>query len=371
MLFSELHRMSSSLARSFMKHSSEVVAECGHIHVVIGPMFSGKTTTMGTLVERYAHAGLRCCIVRYVADNRYSDNDVVTHRGMVVGNGATASVTTLTLAHLRDGDFAAYDVVGVDEGQFFDDIVSVCDELARNKYVVVAYLDADSERRAFGPVGELVARAEHVDKLTAVCKCGRNASFSRKFTVAGDSIVDIGGGDKYAAVCRRCHTGAIADAPVCAMAPLAAPVLVAGPSLPSKYISTEHRDVFLVDPRVFEAIGTRGTINKLVWVSGPDRPLPAAHTLTPAIGGGYTHYASLAIVNAGNPTQRIQYGSSQLLYATLREVVEYHHAGVIGDCAVGDTRVATLQLCHAMVPGAGNDTPCVVYVLHPSPAITA
>jgi thymidine kinase len=167
-------------------------------------MFSGKTTSMLTAVERRAHVpGLRCVIVQHVDDNRYpSVNGIMNHRGHEFGK-----VENLSASKLSDLDLNEFDVVGIDEGQFFPDIVAESDRLASlGKFVVIAYLDSTFEKKPFGSIGELVARSEIVEKLSAVCKCGRDASFNKRIA-GGDCEREIGGADKYEARCRACfHT---------------------------------------------------------------------------------------------------------------------------------------------------------------------
>ena len=100
---------------------------------------------------------------------------------------------------------ADHDVIGIDEGQFFPDLVDFCDEMANaGKIVIVAALDGDFRRKPFGSVLELVPLAESVTKLTAVCtSCFGTASFSKR--IVNDTAVEcIGGADKYIAVCRAC-----------------------------------------------------------------------------------------------------------------------------------------------------------------------
>jgi thymidine kinase len=96
-------------------------------------------------------------------------------------------------------------VIGVDEGQFFSDLVEVCDNWANEgKVVIVAGLDATFQRKNFGKICDLIPRAEHVKKLTAICKfCGAVASFSKRLNERVEEIL-IGGPELYASVCRKC-----------------------------------------------------------------------------------------------------------------------------------------------------------------------
>ena len=192
------HTAMSNGSHSPMKQSRDAGGHDGHISIFIGSMFSGKTTSMTMCVERYARAGKRCCIVSTPCDNRFDlSSGMKNHRGHVFDG--------LDLHHcasLADIDLSSYDVVGVDEGQFFPDIVATSDSLSNNgKIVVIAYLDSNFERKPFGPIGELIARAEYCEKLSAVCKCGKDGSFNKRL---GDGKEEVQVGTDYAALCRRC-----------------------------------------------------------------------------------------------------------------------------------------------------------------------
>ncbi len=177
-------------------------------------MFSGKTSELLRLVERQQIAKRRCVLIRYskgtrslsplTPDDRYSTDCVATHHGQQM-----PAVSATTLRSVLP-ECLNYDVVGIDEGQFFPDVVDVADELANyGKVVIIASLDGTFERLPFpSRVLDLVARAEHVVKLHAVCSvCGGNAPFSKRLSQEKDVQV-IGGADKYIAVCRACHHAA-------------------------------------------------------------------------------------------------------------------------------------------------------------------
>jgi thymidine kinase len=103
------------------------------------------------------------------------------------------------------GALADYDVIGIDEVQFFGNVVDPCTQLAASGKIIIACgLDADHARRPFGCVPQLIAVAEDVVKLAAVCKCGADAAFTLR-TVEATEIVLIGGKDKYRPVCRKCY----------------------------------------------------------------------------------------------------------------------------------------------------------------------
>jgi thymidine kinase len=167
------------------------------ITAIIGPMFSGKTTDMLRRVRRYHIAGRRTMVVKYAKDTRYSATDCATHDG-----NAADAVSAMRLA---DVDASGADVVGIDEASFFPDLVEYCDAWANaGKHVIAAGLDATYQKMPFGPMAELIPRAEAVVKLSAVCvQCKADAAFSHCIQPTGEAI-QIGGKGDYLALCRRC-----------------------------------------------------------------------------------------------------------------------------------------------------------------------
>jgi thymidine kinase len=170
-------------------------------------MFAGKTTELQRRVKRYQHANQRCLIVKFSGDNRYTEEDVTcTHDGAKLHSkeGSIKTIAASTLAQLQDM-MSPYSVVAIDEGQFFPDVVEVCDALANSgKIVVVSALDGTFERQPFNNILNLIPMAESVQKITAVCKvCFRDAHFSKRIT-ADKRVEVIGGADMYIPVCRDC-----------------------------------------------------------------------------------------------------------------------------------------------------------------------
>lgn len=178
----------------------------GSVHLFIGPMFSSKSTSMCCAVERYHIANKLCVIVKYRKDTRYDhlakSGGVVTHAGY-----EHSKVPIVHAESLKDvlEEISEYDVIGIDEIQFFSDCVEVVHALANvGKVMICAGLDGDFRGKPFGRVLELIPIAEEVIKLKAVCmKCCGDASFTARITNETDIEV-IGGADKYIAVCRRC-----------------------------------------------------------------------------------------------------------------------------------------------------------------------
>lgn len=171
------------------------------LELIFGPMFSGKTTELIRRVERHQIAKRKCAFVKHTIDTRYSENRIIAHSGRErMSTFVQASFDTLTLNNLME-----YDVIAIDEGQFFPDIVESCEFLAnKGKIIIVAALDGTFHRKPFGRILELVPLAESIVKLNSVCmRCFRDAAFTKRLGSEQQDI-DIGGAEKYSAVCRNC-----------------------------------------------------------------------------------------------------------------------------------------------------------------------
>ncbi len=174
--------------------------KAGWIEVVVGSMFSGKTEELIRRLRRAQIANQEVGIFKPAIDTRYSETEVVSHGGNSIPSQAvTSSQQILLLA----GDVK---VIAIDEAQFFDNgIVSVAMELAnRGKRVIVAGLDMDYTGKPFGPIPALLANAEFVTKVHAICqKCGSLANYSFR-KAANSSQVLLGEKDSYEPRCRHC-----------------------------------------------------------------------------------------------------------------------------------------------------------------------
>jgi thymidine kinase len=189
----------------------------GWLEVVCGPMFSGKSEELMRRLRRAQIAGQRVAIFKPAIDDRYAAADVVSHAGARMRAVAVSSVPELRpRAH-------GYDVIGIDEVQFFESsIVGAALELAdAGARVIAAGLDQDFRRLPFGPIPELLAHAELVDKLQAVChRCGGPATSTQRLVdgrpapYSGETVV-VGAAEQYEARCRGCHEAG-ADAGVAA-----------------------------------------------------------------------------------------------------------------------------------------------------------
>lgn len=177
----------------------------GKISLILGSMYSGKTTEMLTSLRRYQLAKKRCLLIRYSHDMRYDEQ--ARNGGIVTHDGHEFVFDTFRCDRLSkaDGVIRDYDVIGIDEGQFFTDIADADTYADIGKIVVVSALDGDYLRRPFGNIHLLIPHCEKVVKKNAVCsECGEDAAFTKRI-VAGDALIDIGADDKYRAACRQCY----------------------------------------------------------------------------------------------------------------------------------------------------------------------
>jgi len=173
----------------------------GSLELIVGPMFSGKTTELVRRVERCKHANKDVEIFKPAIDSRYSADYVVTHGGThvparVIRDDASDIWVT-----------AGVEVIGFDEVQFFGNWVVnwIEDHIWRGYRIVASGLDQDFLGRPFGPVPALLAKAESITKLTAVCTvCGDDATRTRRLSGSLD-LVEVGGKEEYDAVCRKCY----------------------------------------------------------------------------------------------------------------------------------------------------------------------
>ena len=174
--------------------------KCGWIEVICGSMFSGKTEELMRRLRRAQLAGQGVEIFKPAVDTRYSHDDVVSHNANSMCCTPVDSPQQILL--LAGG----VQVVGIDEAQFLDaELPAVCEALAKQgARVIVAGLDMDFQGKGFGPMPALLATAEHITKLHAICMvCGDPALFSYR-TSGGAATILLGETDKYEARCREC-----------------------------------------------------------------------------------------------------------------------------------------------------------------------
>lgn len=181
----------------------------GWIEVIAGSMFSGKSEELIRRLRRAKIARQKVQVFKPKIDVRYSHDHIVSHSEM-----RHESSTVETAAELLSKVEKETEVVGIDEGQFFDnDLVEVANRLAaRGVRVIIAGLDQDYTGRPFEPMPQLLAVAEYITKTHAICvRCGQPANYSQR-TFESEERVAVGAGDRYEARCRRCFVPH-ADAP--------------------------------------------------------------------------------------------------------------------------------------------------------------
>ncbi|MEC3878654.1 thymidine kinase [Parapedobacter sp. 10938] len=172
----------------------------GSIEVICGSMFSGKTEELIRRVRRSQLAKLPVAIFKPAMDTRYHDTDIISHDS----NSIPSTPVNHSSAIVLLGSVAK--VVGIDEAQFFDDgLPDACTQLANAGIrVIVAGLDMDFKGQPFGPVPALMAIAEHVTKVHAVCvRCGAPANYSYRITEDDQQLL-VGEKDSYEPRCRTC-----------------------------------------------------------------------------------------------------------------------------------------------------------------------
>ncbi|KAI3753446.1 hypothetical protein L2E82_25498 [Cichorium intybus] len=176
----------------------------GEIHVIVGPMFAGKTTALLRRIKFEATNGRNIVMVKSSKDTRYAINSVVTHDGTKYPCCALPDLLSFKQKFGEEA-YEKLDVIGIDEAQFFDDLYEFCCKAADHdgKTIIVAGLDGDYLRRNFGPVLDIVPLADSITKLTARCElCEKKAHFTfRKTTDTKTEL--IGGADMYMPVCRQ------------------------------------------------------------------------------------------------------------------------------------------------------------------------
>ena len=181
--------------------------EHGWIEVVAGSMFSGKSEELIRRLRRAQIARQKVQIFKPLIDNRYSESHIVSHSDMRI-----ESVNVGTSRELLEHVHEDTEVVGIDEGQFFDaDLPAVCNALAdRGKRVIVAGLDQDYLGRPFEPMPQLLAIAEYITKTLAICMvCGEPANHTQRLVVSSDRVL-VGAPGLYEARCRRCFDPSLA-----------------------------------------------------------------------------------------------------------------------------------------------------------------
>ena len=188
----------------FIERGIDRQKRTGSIEVIAGSMFSGKTEELIRRLKRAKIARLKVEIFKPAIDTRYSVAEVVSHdENSILSTPVENSGNIMLLT----GDV---DVIGIDEAQFFDNgLIEVCVSLAdMGIRVIIAGLDMDFKGKPFGPIPGLMAVADHITKVHAICmRCGDVAQFSHRLSKA-DKLVLLGEKEEYEPLCRSCFTKA-------------------------------------------------------------------------------------------------------------------------------------------------------------------
>jgi thymidine kinase len=178
--------------------------QSGYLELILGYMFSGKTTKLLEIYNMYRICDVDCCVVNYDKDKRYHEELLSTHDKKMI--------PCINVKHLREAvtseNVSKYTVFLINEGQFFDDVDDVVLDLVQhhNKKVYVCGLDGDYKQNTFGKLLNLIPHCDNYSKLHAICKkCkdGTLASFSKRITTETDQ--EVIGSDNYIPVCRKCY----------------------------------------------------------------------------------------------------------------------------------------------------------------------
>ncbi|WP_430809463.1 MULTISPECIES: thymidine kinase [unclassified Carboxylicivirga] len=184
----------------FLENKANRDSQKGWIEVIVGSMFSGKTEELLRRLKRANIARQKVEIFKPMVDVRYSNDEVVSHDANAIRSTPVESSGNILLLS------GNVNVVGIDEAQFFDQgLADVCQQLANQGIrVIVAGLDMDFKGKPFGPIPSLLATAEYVTKVHAICmRCGDLAQFSHRLS-DDDKLVVLGEKNEYEPLCRRC-----------------------------------------------------------------------------------------------------------------------------------------------------------------------
>ncbi len=191
----------------FLENTINPSNKKGWIEVVCGSMFSGKTEELIRRMKRAQFAKQKAEIFKPGIDTRYDDELVVSHDANEIHSTPVPSSSNILILANN------VEVVGIDEAQFFDDgLVAVCNQLANSGVrVIVAGLDMDFKGVPFGPMPGIMASAEYITKVHAICmKCGELANYSHRI-IDKEELVLLGEVDEYEPLCRNCFSKATKD----------------------------------------------------------------------------------------------------------------------------------------------------------------
>ena len=185
----------------------ETLKMTGSINIIMGCMFSGKSTELIRLANRYNVLEMKVLVVNHCLDKRYSDSGVATHSKMRMDSLSIEELSEIKGKYIEN--YNESDVLIIEEAQFFkglfDFVLNACE--MDNKHIIVVGLDGDSNRKEFGEILKLIPVCDSVKKLYGLCvgcKDGTKACFTKRLA-DDDSQVFIGTDNEFQAVCRKCY----------------------------------------------------------------------------------------------------------------------------------------------------------------------
>ena len=171
----------------------------GYLELILGPMFSGKSSRLIQIIRKYKILKKSILVIKPIIDNRYSNNSVIiTH-----DKSTEDCVSRFKLSDVYDID--KYEIIIIEEGQFFPDIYDKVIEWSKTKKVYVAGLNGDANQNLFGDMYKLISHADEIIFLKAlcmICNDGTSAVFTKK-NIDNGLVVEVGGAEMYQAVCRK------------------------------------------------------------------------------------------------------------------------------------------------------------------------
>ena len=176
----------------------------GYLELILGPMFSGKTTQIIQHYKSYTYIGKKIVVINYAEDKRYHDSLLSTHDQIMIPCVLAKKLSDI----LEDENIKAADIILINEGQFFEDIFEITLNFVetQNKKVYICGLDGDFQRNKFGKLLDLIPYCDKITKLNALCACCKNGTaglFSHRITRETSQIVI--GSNNYRPLCRGCY----------------------------------------------------------------------------------------------------------------------------------------------------------------------
>jgi len=183
--------------------------DSGYLKVILGPMFSGKTTELMRIYNKYNSCDIRCCIINHTSDKRYDEEKMSTHDGTMLPSHNMEKLQEIV------NIVTDYDIFLINEGQFFDDLYDIINLLVNmhKKRVYVCGLDGDYKRRKFGSILDIIPLCDDIIKLKAICKRCKKKPAIFTHRLSNEQKQTVIGSDNYNSLCRNCYNMNISTTP--------------------------------------------------------------------------------------------------------------------------------------------------------------